>query len=1062
MDGMHTTVVARGPRDAETRLLEAVEGLIPASPEELGFPVRIVVPSKVLRRHVAAALLCRHGRAVPGLIVQTLYSLAVEILERKGASPGGTADVFWVVCRRLAASEPELASALSVYADGYRAAIATVRDLLDAGFETFHLEPLLEAIEDVAVPAGMKRRAAALVRLAARTLEEGQRLGLASPAAVRELAAETLAEEGAAALPSRAVLVHGFAEVIGTAGDLIERVCGLFPGLTIVDRPPDPAHRGQEALAGAFTGRLIERLTGITGLPQARPLPGPPVTVEAFEAPDRDAELRELARRIRELIDGGVDPGGIGIVVRDLRGWEAVLVRHLERLGIPFSAPGISLPAGPAARVGQLLDQLLENGVRCPADLWLEMAAGQKQGVAAGLVRAVREMGAGTLDALAGLGTDDLEAWRRAARRRERDPVSPEALDRAVRTARKAVAILARDASRRPAGMWAADLGAILRLVEPPGHNPDIVRLVEQLDATATLVPPALPLGLDEWRMLLEPILGRAGQRELGGKGGGVRVLSAMEARGVTFTHLFLAGLVRDVFPRVVREDPLMPDRLRIRLRQDFPDLPVKRNGWTEEAYLFATLLSSAEHVSLSWAARNGEGRPAARSSFVERLILEAGLVVGSAPPVYPAEHAAGWEGEPVRPALEWAILAGLEAERGELETAMAEAIRESRDRAGSIEWPVSSEVLASARRAIVAQREARWDTAGPGPWAGLLAACPEDGTADEIWVTSLEQLARCPWQMFVERWLGVEPPADPLAGLPGLDAALVGSLVHAVLGTLAVRCGGRDGGALGDLGDATPGAFVRPDPGELEALLVERAQRLAVREGIRSPSFVMMLAERARPYVELALALETAGGTVRVAGAEIDGELAMHDGFTLRFRADRVDRGPDGLVLTDYKTGKPLSRAVTAKTRNAHLLTAIARGVHLQAAAYAAAAGEGGAGRYLFLKADPKLDPELREARVEAGDGSASALLQAAAGVLWRQWNAGALFPRVEKADGEGKPGDACAFCQVKEACLVDDSAFRLRLAAWMRAGAAPGSLGPVERAARDGWWLDAKKVTS
>ncbi len=561
--------------------------------------------------------------------------------------------------------------------------------------------------------------------------------------------------------------------------------------------------------------------------------------------------------------------------------------------------------------------------------------------------------------------------------------------------------------------------------------------------------------------MLVEPVLLRAGERGLGGRGGGVRVLSAMEARGVTFEHLFLAGLVRDVFPRVVREDPLMPDRFRIRLQQDFPDVPVKGQGWTEEAYLFASLVSSASHVCLSWATRNGAGQPVARSSFVERMILEGGLEVQSVPAVYPAVRTNGFNADPVRPAHEWAILAGLEGERNGLEAAMAASIHEGRERAAVHRWAAEPGRVATARYAVLREREARWKDAGPGPWAGLLAQPPPGADGEQVWVTTLEQLATCPWQALVEKVLRVTSPADPLVDLPDLDPALVGSVVHAVLAELAVRAGAPARATLGKLEGVEPRSLQHPGAATLEKILSGQAEKLALSQGIRSPAVAAMLVERARPFVELALNLEVEGEPPHVIGAEINGAVQMEAGFDLRFRADRVDRGPEGLILTDYKTGKPVSQGAKEDTRRKHLLAEIASGRLLQGVAYAAGAGNGAVGRYLFLKLDDRLTRDIRDVRIRAKDRIFTETFEKAGEVLWRMWQTGACFPRVEEAGTRGKPGAACAFCRVKEVCLKDDSAYRRRVAAWMESAADHRMPSAVERAARDGWWLGRKKRT-
>ena len=123
----------------------------------------------------------------------------------------------------------------------------------------------------------------------------------------------------------------------------------------------------------------------------------------------------------------------------------------------------------------------------------------------------------------------------------------------------------------------------------------------------------------------------------LGGAGGGVRVLSVIEARAHTFEHLFVLGLNRDLFPRRVSEDPLLPDALRRALAAVLPDVPVKARGFDEERYLFAQLVSAAPSVALSWQALSDDGKEKTASPLVEGLVQTAGGVVPLAPSLFAA-----------------------------------------------------------------------------------------------------------------------------------------------------------------------------------------------------------------------------------------------------------------------------------------------------------------------------------------------------------------------------------------------------------------------------------------
>jgi hypothetical protein len=87
-------------------------------------------------------------------------------------------------------------------------------------------------------------------------------------------------------------------------------------------------------------------------------------------------------------------------------------------------------------------------------------------------------------------------------------------------------------------------------------------------------LPPDFPLTPGDLVLLVRRHLAPHFAVPLGGSGGGVQVLDATEARGRSFEALFVVGLARDVFPRSVREDPLLPDPLRERVRDVLPEIP--------------------------------------------------------------------------------------------------------------------------------------------------------------------------------------------------------------------------------------------------------------------------------------------------------------------------------------------------------------------------------------------------------------------------------------------------------------------------------------------------------
>ncbi len=325
-------------------------------------------------------------------------------------------------------------------------------------------------------------------------------------------------------------------------------------------------------------------------------------------------------------------------------------------------------------------------------------------------------------------------------------------------------------------------------------------------------VPARFRLERDEMRLLVEDLLAAEGGSPIGGQGGGVQVLSVTEARARTFDHLFLMGLNRDVFPRGIREDPLLPDDLRRILQRVLPDVPIKRAGFDEERYLFAQLLSAAPAVTLSWQTADDDGKPLPASPLVERL--RERLDVEKAPPLWSLPKSGPLPGP--RTAAEHAVMAGLHAPRRWWGRVMKMAIQESRAELAvlrarqAVPLPVfdlSPERLATGRLAVVEEMDpdlrlpdGRTVRARLGPYFGFIGKIPSGGEGEprlrDLYVTQLENLAACPWQLFLLRLLRIEPTPDPLGALPGVTPCCSATSSMARSTGSPVRPGARWGAA--------------------------------------------------------------------------------------------------------------------------------------------------------------------------------------------------------------------------------------------------------------------------
>ncbi len=1117
-------LVAAGPRAAEARVLDEVVRAARGREEQLRAgelaalrrPLRVVVPSQSLRRHVAARLVAHAGGSLLGVQVQTHVALALEALARAGlAAPPGSALVP-VLVRRHAAAEPVLARWLGDLDDGYGIVDAAVRDLLDAGFDAASAEAFEESIAAVhaedELSATAVARAQAVGRVALQTLAVLEASDCGHRTTLLARARDALHAPGATAealLPTAALWIHGFADATGLVVEWLEALVRAFRGRVVVDVPADPAapDRREERYAKQFCDRLRDA-TGGEETVAAPPGIAPPAAIALLRAPGSAAELRAVAVRIRARLAAGDAPESIGIVAPSFEPYRAVLATQLDRLGIPFSCDGVRAGANAATRRITALVRLLVEGAAASMESWLD-ADGRPDAADPDLRIALHALGAGRLGQVAALDLDaalgDDTAMPLSVRRggvvgagsaTHSEPDTDEE-QRALAAARNRRRRISRSRLEEARTRAAAVLAALRRWPDPApfaGHvetlrtlleqrlawrteQPDEASAFEAIDGLAREIPEDFELTREEATGLLEAALADASQATVGGAGAGVQVLTFTAARARTFERLFVLGMNRGVFPRVASDDPVLPDALRARVRRDvLSEMPVKERLRDEERANFASLCAAAPHVVLAWQAVNDEGRTRVESPFLTRLRVSHGggaLPEILAPPVFALAPAADPESASApRPAHEHAVLAGLAGasrDAGLLEQVHALALAEVRDALhaepsigdpalAALDVGTLARIHATALRGLDVAPFVPVDGAVPslGPWFGWVGASYRP--MSELFVTRLEQLARCPWQAFLRRELGLERVADALEDLPEQTRQMSGRVVDRVLGRVVDAALPEPREQLAEALAAGPVHAPWPAPDVLERWLADAALAVVVEEGVAWPGFAAALARRVRPLLETARAVdwvEPEGPSVL--GAELAAvlELPEEHGVSRRigFRADRVDLSPDGaLRITDYKAGTPISTAKKAVTRQQHLLEAIRRGDKLQAVVYhvagrALAPGRAAEGRYLFLREDVAEDARTLAVVDDPHGANAVDALSETLAKLFRAADHGAFTPRLDTPEGSAP----CSTCDVSAACLRGDHAHRARLSAWIDAASAsaPGRLTPAESAA-------------
>ncbi|MDP3937457.1 MAG: PD-(D/E)XK nuclease family protein, partial [Deltaproteobacteria bacterium] len=930
-------------------------------------------------------------------------------------------------------------------------------------------------------PSGERARALAILRVAARSLKVMRTHGLGRASLRFASAAEALERNPQQALPARAVLVHGFADATGGATRLIEALLRNQAAQIILDHPPDPCAAGRPDAGTAFTDRFrgnLALIAPITEAPAEPPAAGEPaVRIDLLNAPGAHVETRAVGLRVRKLLDDQARPEGIALVSRQIDGYRVPIRTHFSRLGIPFSGLGAAGSPGPVEHRARALLAVLERRADAPVDRWLDTAgprvlagasgesalpsltdarrgdlrlALHAQGVARVADAAELDLEALSLEGSSvplpvrrglalGNDTEDGEPARFAPRR----TLSTAILRAAARSAASLCKALEAWPEHAPLTDHFAWLkGLLAETLRFGGADDDAgARLLERIDEQAGSLPRAFPASREDFALLLRLEFERAPAEPVGGEGAGVQLLTVVEARARTFDHLFLLGMNRDVFPRIVLEDPLLPDRLRSEMLALLPSLPIKARGFDEERYLFATLLSAAQAATLSWERVTDEGKARTPSPFVERLrwadpdlpLVEAPSLQALVPPEEPRV---------ARPAHEHALLAGLHGGRARFKGAFVEAVKAAAAENGEAPLPVDPGALATARLAVLAELDPPYGSparASLGPYHGFVGAriAKTDFRVETPYVTNVEQLALCPWQALLTEILRIESPPDAPGAIPEIDILLVGKVVHGALERITRPALGE---ARADLAAAIargPVSVAWPEAGALEEILLAAAREALLAEGIGHAGLAPILAARARGYVERAGALDWTDGALQVLGAEISGKAVVADRLgrsrTLGFRADRVDLAGGRIRLTDYKTGKPFIKTKKEATQRRDFLAAIRRGKSLQAVAYTLGLGEhAGDGRYLFL--DPDLEKAHQVFEASKGDPDLEAAFRHALEAVLRAWDAGAFFPRLVAPGREGEP-EACGYCGVRQACLRGDTGAEMRLEGWMQA---------------------------
>lgn len=1033
--------VSTGPRHTFAALRRAILRdieAVRARPALLARPLRIVVPSRTLKRRLASTLASAANGALLGVAVET----AGEIVEQALAAgsppllPAGPFFDLFAERAALAAGSgfPELAG----FENATGPLARSCRDVLSAGLHAGNLEEALRTVQSFDGAPGDRARATLRLaveidgQLATRRLE---RYG------ARADRAAALLRSDPSLLPSREIWIAGFADAPGGTRRLISALLGRDRSNIILDDPA-PSRDGEAPLhphVARFT-----RLLGIDPVPLPDPPPPPPAH-HAFVALRPAHEIEEVARRIRALIDGGSPPESIAVVARSTSPYLPAIRDHFGRQAIPFSGGRLDPAATPAGRAASAILEVLEQGPSARIERWISLTDEDSR-----LLRvAFQSAGLVTISDLAETDFEKLAAGRtrwelplKAPRKAPSDgeseaspgdevdddddaPAGREAAC-ALRTLTVGVARLASFADAasaycralrewtdvQPAARHAEDLQAVLAGAAPWRTAADLLALRDRIRAVAQSSPPGLSVSRREFLHILKSEWAAQAGAPAGGQGGGVAVLDATRARGLAFDHLFLLGVTEGRYPAKTRADPFLSDAARRSLQRLLPDLAAGPERPPEEAWLFAELSAAAGQTTWSWPRTGSDGKTARASSLLGQRLLEGAAALETAPEFPP-------ESDPRITLRDRALGRALAGDREAARSWLA-ALFQSPTAAGP-PAPARAHRLARARFDALrmfepAPAEASGGSPGDSPWALLgLTRCGEDDSV--LYITALEGMVVCPWQTFLKRVLRIETLPDPIEDAPDVQPLTLGRVVHAVLERILEHPAGHRN--LSDALRAESRAVARPDATRVADLAADAARTHGIEDGLHLAGLQRALALRATPLVERALdLLFTDSQEVASFGTEVEGSLSVEDldgrPGDIRFRADFVQRmDTNGVRLVDWKTGGPSGRKAPVATR-------------LQAAAYARSKGlpPGSEGAYVYLKPGLKKKDWIRS--TSGADAAEEQIFRYATRGALSAWRFGFWFPRL--ATTRGTRPDACKLCDVKEACHQGDTDVKLR----------------------------------
>jgi len=783
------------PTVLERELLARVAAAHEQAPQAA--PILVVVPTARLGEHVQRRLV-ENGEAWLGVEVLHFRALAHRILAVAGVAAPRLLSVRLREALLRRALRDRQANCWSRFVERRPGALGPLLGSIDALREAGVDAPALRGV------AAGDSRASDLGEIYESYAASVERLlprGFSDDAGLTRLAS---AHGALYAARCRAILVHGLYELVGVQLDLLRALDEHHPVTVLL-----PAAKKATATSYArdfarqwllddgaeidpiAAGPQREREPLLHSLYDETAAPALPATprLTFAHAQGAAAEVRAAVREALVALREGCPPHEIVFVGRDLAVHGSAFEETLEEEGLPWTTSA-SVPLRRAPVVHDLmvlLEALRDDFPRRPTVeilrsrriRWDRLVGKEEAPHGDRADRFSRRAGiVGGLEEW----TTVLAEWAATSRSREAGSGEDRAREAAAReervleAGRIGAALVALRDRLRPdrARRYGAHADAIESLVDGMLSRRDepaldgVLAILQEMRDLEEVVGEQREVSFKEMFAWLDEAVDSASLAPRRRDDGGLRVLDAMQFRGLTCRRLFLLGMNSGRFPRPPRRDPVLTDELRGRLQEATGrPLPLKGRAGLEERLLLAIVVGAArEEIRVSWQRADESGRAMTPSLALRELARISrgkpdlkGLLEGA---LHLPSHPRAW----LESLASRTRLLAPEEER------LLAVLRASAPVAYLDEWyPDLGPGLAMVR----ATEEFR---PGDGAYDGRVGPLP----APQVFsVSDLGMLGGCPLKFFFSRVLRVRA-LDEEARLFEVDAGDLGSRVHELL----------------------------------------------------------------------------------------------------------------------------------------------------------------------------------------------------------------------------------------------------------------------------------------